>query len=244
MTDQAKVRTASLKPSHAVAEYGERGISGVPELLPRLRGNLREAIQKYYGTSRDDSADLNIRNCLLLIIRNVRHLSQLYNVHQSRVVGAALHLGIRFLWAACHDDIQKIEEARSFIYRNAPHDIDSVRWFEWNTFDLGSSEMDRYHNQCRKEDVSQCNKLAQILGLKRPLIYQLSIMVGLMTDNNIPAEYNQDMAAKLTEFIRSVKRRARGAERVAHECREESGTKLVGPRKSLQDVIDASKDEV
>lgn len=159
--------------------------------------------------------DFGFRGCRRDIWRSLSFLAVKFERRRSDIERMAAGLGVKYLFGI--PGISKIRQARQYVFKHSGNDSEYTRSFDGRFFDLGTSDVRRYHGRLLESDVAQIAGLGDILGLDAGVICQMSFTYALLHSDDIPVSTHNGLAELFRKFCGEVREWADQAQRISRE---------------------------
>jgi hypothetical protein len=143
-------------------------------------------------------------------------LSNEYDRPRTQIERVCVHIGAPFLYGL--PGVIEIGRAKQFLIEHADNNSDSLRILENRFFDIGTADTTRYQGRLIVDDKSQVSNLAETLGLKAGIVYQMAFVYSLL-HTMLPIPIYNELGKLFKRFCQAVRQWGYQAEKIRQECR-------------------------
>ena len=148
--------------------------------------------------------------------RAFSYLSNEYDRPRTQIERVCVHIGAPFLYGL--PGVGEISRAKQFLIQHSANNSDNLRILENRFFDIGTADTTRYQGRLIVDDKSQVSNLAETLGVKSGIVYQMAFIYSLL-HTALPIPIYNELAKLFQRFCQAVRQWGYQANKIRQECR-------------------------
>jgi len=158
------------------------------------------------------------------------YLVQDYDHPRIEIERVCANIGAPFLYGL--PGVVEIKRARHFVIENSENEEDTLRILENRFFDIGTDDTIRYQGRLLEGDKSQIANLAETLGLRSGIVFQMAFIYALL-HTDIPDKIYNTLGKLFYGFCKKVKEWGEQAQEMQNKCKPTNG----GYRIPLEEIL-------
>lgn len=179
---------------------------------------------------KEDIEPTNFRGYRRDLKRAFSYLANDYDHPRVEIERVCANIGAPYLYSL--PGVSQIKRARHFVIENSENNGDTIRILENRFFDIGTNDTIRYQGRLICSDKSQITNLAETLGIRSGIVYQMAFIYALL-HTEIPVPIYNTLGRLFQEFCRKVQEWGEDAKKIQRECRLSNG----GYRIPIEEIL-------